>query len=71
MALQTVTVPALVDFEFGGQTYRRGEAVTVAPVIALVLARRHQVALSAVSDEKPVERPKRRYRRRDMVAQPV
>jgi len=69
MAQQTVTVPALIDFEFGGRMYRRGEAVIVAPVIALMLARRHEVTLSA--SEKPTEpvRGRRRYRRRDMAAQ--
>jgi hypothetical protein len=68
--MQTVTVPALMDFEYDGRTYHRGDAVTVAPVVASMLARQQCVDISqgAVVVLPVRERQKRRYRRRDMTA---
>jgi len=67
--MQTVTVPALVDFEYEGRAYRKGEAVTVAPIIASVLAQREYVSLLSKVIVPLRERVKRRYRRRDVSAE--
>jgi len=67
--MQTVTVPALVDFEHDGRSYRKGEAVTVAPIIASVLAQREYVSLLSKVIVPVRERVKRRYRRRDLSAE--
>jgi len=67
--MQTVTVPALVDFEHDGRSYRKGEAVTVAPIIASVLAQREFVSLLSKVIVPVRERVKRRYRRRDLSAE--
>ena len=67
--MQTITVPALVDFEYGGRNYRKGEAVTVAPIVASVLAQREYVSLLSKVIVPVRERVKRRYRRRDLSAE--
>jgi len=63
--MQTVTVPALVDFEWDGRSYRKGEAVTVKPITAAALAQLEYVSLLA--KVVPV-RTRRRYQRRDLTA---
>jgi hypothetical protein len=70
--MQTVTVPATQDFEHEGRTYHRGDAVTVAPLVACMLSRRDLVSIEGGAKvEIPVRtRVKRRYRRRDLTAEP-
>jgi len=69
VSMQTVTVPALVDFKHDGRSYRKGEAVTVAPIVASVLAQREYVSLLSKVIVPVRERVKRRYRRRDLSAE--
>lgn len=71
----TVTVPALVDFEHDGQSYRRGDPVTVPPVVASMLARLQRVSIEQGAVVAPPEAPAKRrrgrprkYERRDLTA---
>ena len=78
--LDTVSVPALCAFTHKGRSFVRGELVNLPPVEALALARSGKVSLSRhyqardVVTETELEpepvRVKRRYRRRDMTAEP-
>lgn len=69
--MQTVTVPALVDFEHDGRVYRRGDPVTVAPVVASMLARLQRVSIEQGAVVQPTARRRgrpRKYERRDLTA---
>jgi hypothetical protein len=64
-----VTVPALTHFEHGGQSYRRGDQVTLAPIDAAALSRLGYVSLVVGEVVAPEPRRRRRqYQRRDMTA---
>lgn len=67
--MQTVTVPALVDFEHEGRQYRTGDAVTVAPLQAAALGWLRYVDLSAGAKVAIPVRKRRRYRTRDLTAE--
>jgi hypothetical protein len=72
-----VSVPALKEFTYLGRSFAQGEIVNVEAVEALALARRGCVTLTrhdystrdVTADVPEAPRQKRRYRRRDMVAE--
>lgn len=83
--MTTVTVPAIVDFEHEGRMFRRGESITVAPLVASMLARQGAVSIASgytvpvvTPEKKRRGRPrvkhekdplKRAYQRRDLTAE--
>ncbi len=76
--LKTITVSALQSFEWKGQPVYAGQALTVTPIEAVVLAQKHQVSLARRTkviapppEPEPVAPPKSRgrYRRRDLQAE--
>lgn len=75
--MATVRVTALKDFQYGGQPVRKGELVSMRVVDASIAARRQEVSLDRglntrtmqAEREPEPEKPRRRYRRRDMRAE--
>ena len=71
-SVSMVSVPALCEFTHEGRSYVRGELVDLTPVAASILARMGKVSLTKTGYQTKVETPTgaRRYRRRDMRAEP-
>lgn len=82
--MAVVTVRAIAAFAHHGRRYRPGESVVMSAVDAAIHARKQHVSLTRVyptremKAEPPTPEPepeakpqgRRRYRRRDMVAEP-
>jgi hypothetical protein len=69
-----VTVTATKAFEYRGRSIRRGARLAMAPIDAAIEARRGNVTLivgqHVTPDPEPeAPRSRRRYRRRDLVAE--
>jgi hypothetical protein len=69
-----VTVKARADFEYRGRAIRAGRVFRMDALDAAVAARKHLVSLSShpglsLTSLQPEPEPRRRYRRRDLVAE--
>jgi len=65
-----IRLVARVDFSMRGETRKRGEVFDVAPILAVMLRARNVVDFAPLAPKVVPVKPRRMYRRRDLVPEP-